>query len=38
MELSWFMAEKYGLVEIYPALWLFASVEGVEPTNNHAWK
>jgi hypothetical protein len=24
------------LVEIYPALWLFASVEGVEPTNNHA--
>jgi transposase len=24
------------LVEIYPALWLFVSVEGVEPTNNHA--
>jgi transposase len=24
------------LVEIYTALWLFASVEGVEPTNNHA--
>ena len=24
------------LVEIYPALWLFASVEGIEPTNNHA--
>ena len=21
---------------LYPALWLFAAVEGVEPTNNHA--
>ena len=24
------------LVKLYPALWLFAGVEGVEPTNNHA--
>jgi transposase len=23
-------------VALYPALWLFAVVEGVEPTNNHA--
>jgi len=24
------------LLALYPALWLFAAVEGVEPTNNHA--
>ena len=24
------------LLALYPALWLFAGVEGVEPTNNHA--
>lgn len=24
------------LLEVYPALWTFARVEGVEPTNNHA--
>ncbi|MGA8351795.1 MAG: transposase [Isosphaeraceae bacterium] len=24
------------LLAVYPALWLFAAVEGVEPTNNHA--
>lgn len=24
------------LLTLYPALWLFAGVEGVEPTNNHA--
>ncbi len=24
------------LLALYPALWLFASIEGVEPTNNHA--
>ena len=24
------------LVKLYPALWLFAGVDGVEPTNNHA--
>lgn len=24
------------VLELYPALWLFAAVEGVEPTNNHA--
>ena len=24
------------LVKLYPALWLFAGVAGVEPTNNHA--
>jgi transposase len=24
------------LLTLYPALWLFAAVEGVEPTNNHA--
>ena len=24
------------LVKLYPALWLFAAMEGVEPTNNHA--
>src|SRR5271157_3802070 len=23
------------LLALYPALWLFASIEGVEPTNNH---
>ena len=24
------------VLALYPALWLFASIEGVEPTNNHA--
>ena len=24
------------LLALYPALWLFATIEGVEPTNNHA--
>ena len=24
------------LLALYPALWLFAAIEGVEPTNNHA--
>jgi transposase len=24
------------LLSLYPALWLFAAIEGVEPTNNHA--
>ena len=24
------------VLALYPALWLFAAVEGVEPTNNHA--
>ena len=24
------------LLALYPALWLFAALEGVEPTNNHA--
>ncbi len=24
------------LLELYPALWLFVAIEGVEPTNNHA--
>ena len=24
------------ILELYPALWLFAAIEGVEPTNNHA--
>jgi Transposase IS66 family len=24
------------LLALYPALWLFAGIEGVEPTNNHA--
>lgn len=24
------------LLELYPALWLFTAIEGVEPTNNHA--
>jgi transposase len=24
------------VLELYPALWLFAAIEGVEPTNNHA--
>ena len=24
------------LLVLYPALWLFAAIEGVEPTNNHA--
>jgi transposase len=24
------------LLRLYPALWLFAGIEGVEPTNNHA--
>jgi transposase len=24
------------LLAVYPALWLFAALEGVEPTNNHA--
>ena len=24
------------LIEVYPALWTFARVDGVEPTNNHA--
>ncbi len=24
------------LLTLYPALWLFAGIEGVEPTNNHA--
>ena len=24
------------LLKLYPALWLFAAIEGVEPTNNHA--
>ncbi|MEO6809019.1 MAG: hypothetical protein ABI353_07890 [Isosphaeraceae bacterium] len=23
------------LLRLYPALWLFAGIEGVEPTNNH---
>ena len=24
------------VLALYPALWLFAAIEGVEPTNNHA--
>ena len=24
------------LLRLYPALWLFAGIDGVEPTNNHA--
>jgi transposase len=24
------------ILAVYPALWLFAAIEGVEPTNNHA--
>ncbi len=24
------------LLALYPALWLFAAIDGVEPTNNHA--
>jgi transposase len=30
------MAFCDNLLTLYPALWLFAGVEGVEPTNNHA--
>jgi transposase len=30
------MAFCDNLLALYPALWLFAGVEGVEPTNNHA--
>jgi transposase len=30
------MAFCDNLLVLYPALWLFAGVEGVEPTNNHA--
>ena len=26
----------FNVLALYPALWLFASIEGVEPTNNHA--
>jgi transposase len=30
------MAFCDNLLTLYPALWLFAGIEGVEPTNNHA--
>jgi transposase len=30
------MAFCDNLLALYPALWLFAGIEGVEPTNNHA--
>lgn len=30
------MAFCGNLLALYPALWLFAGIEGVEPTNNHA--
>jgi transposase len=26
----------FNVLALYPALWLFSSIEGVEPTNNHA--